>query len=49
MLEGLWLRLMMGTEDVTRETALQAATEFLASVFPKHYRARRAPASGCSA
>ena len=30
-------RLMMGTEDVTRETALNAATEFLASVFPKHY------------
>ena len=29
MLEGLWLRLMMGTEDVTRETALQAANEFL--------------------
>ena len=27
----------MGTEDVTRETALKAATEFLASVFPKHY------------
>ena len=40
MLEGLWLRLMMGTEDVTRETALKAATEFLAAVFPKHYRAR---------
>lgn len=37
MLEGLWLRLMMGTEDVTRETALKAATEFLAAVFPKHY------------
>ena len=28
---------MMGTEDVTRETALKAATEFLAAVFPKHY------------
>ena len=37
MLEGLWLRLMMGTEDVTREIALKAATEFLAAVFPKHY------------
>jgi AcrR family transcriptional regulator len=37
MLEGLWLRLMMGTEEVTRETALRAATEFLAAVFPKHY------------
>ena len=37
MLEGLWLRLMMGTEDVTRETALKAATEFLVAAFPKHY------------
>jgi AcrR family transcriptional regulator len=37
MLEGLWLRLMMGTEDVTRESALQAANEFLAAAFPKHY------------
>jgi len=42
MLEGLWLRLMMGTEDVTRETAFQAATEFLAAVFPKHYGGARA-------
>lgn len=38
MLEGLWLRLMMGTEDTTRETALQAANVFLAAAFPKHYR-----------
>lgn len=37
MLEGLWLRLMMGTEDVTRETALEAANEFLSAAFPKHY------------
>lgn len=37
MLEGLWLRLMMGTEDVTRDTALKAATDFLAALFPKHY------------
>jgi AcrR family transcriptional regulator len=37
MLEGLWLRLMMGTEDVTRQSALQAAWEFLSSVFPQHY------------
>ncbi|CAH2400227.1 transcriptional regulator BetI [Mesorhizobium escarrei] len=37
MLEGLWLRLMMGTENVTRETALQAANEFLSAAFPKHY------------
>jgi AcrR family transcriptional regulator len=37
MLEGLWLRLMMGTEQVTREIALRAALDYLASVFPKHY------------
>ena len=37
MLEGLWLRLMMGAEDVTRESALQAAIGFLASVFPRHF------------
>ena len=37
MLEGLWLRLMMGTEDVTRESAHHAAREFLASAFPKHF------------
>lgn len=39
MLEGLWLRLMMGTEDVTRESALRAAIGFLSAVFPKHYPA----------
>ncbi|TPJ46821.1 transcriptional regulator BetI [Mesorhizobium sp. B2-4-2] len=38
MLEGLWLRLMMGTEDTTRESALQAANEFLSAAFPKHYQ-----------
>lgn len=37
MLEGLWLRLMMGTEEVTRETAYRAACEHLASVFPRHF------------
>jgi TetR/AcrR family transcriptional repressor of bet genes len=37
LLEGLWLRLMMGLEDVSRETALQAANEFLLTVFPRHY------------
>jgi TetR/AcrR family transcriptional repressor of bet genes len=37
LLEGLWLRLMMGTEDVSREIALNGANAFLASVFPKHY------------
>ena len=37
MLEGLWLRMMMGTEDTTRETALQSANAFLAAAFPKHF------------
>lgn len=37
MLEGLWLRLMMGTEEVTRESALRAAQDYLAALFPKHY------------
>ena len=37
MLEGLWLRLLMGTEDVTRASAYAAACDFLASVFPKHF------------
>ena len=41
MLEGLWLRLMMGTEDVTRETAAEAATAFLCAVFPRHYPRRQ--------
>lgn len=44
MLEGLWLRLMMGTEQVTREAALRAALDYLASVFPRHY-ARQADAT----
>ena len=44
MLEGLWLRLMMGTEEVTRETAHHAATEFLASVFPRHFSRKAPPA-----
>jgi len=37
MLEGLCLRLMMGTEEVTRETAHAAACDYLASLFPKHF------------
>lgn len=45
MLEGLWLRLMMGTEEVTRETAHHAATEFLASAFPKHFSRKPPPAA----
>ena len=41
MLEGLWLRLMMGAEDLTRESAHQAAGESLATVFPKHFPRER--------
>lgn len=36
-LEGLWLRLMMGGEDISREKAQDAAFEQLAIVFPKHF------------
>jgi len=37
MLEGLWLRLMMGGDDISREKAHEAAIEHLATVFPKHF------------
>ena len=37
LLEGLWLRLMMGAEDVTRETAFAAVMDVLASIFPRHF------------
>jgi len=37
MLEGLWLRLMMGAEGVTREVALSAANQWLDAAFPKHF------------
>lgn len=47
-LEGLWLRLMMGTEDVTRETALHAAFEFMASAFPRHYARGRLSAGSAA-
>ena len=39
-LEGLWLRLMMGTDSVTRESAHQAAADLLVALFPKHYPRR---------
>jgi len=45
LLEGLWLRLMMGGDDISREKAQDAAFEHLAIVFPKHFpiaAARRA-------
>ena len=35
MLEGLWLRLMMG-DGTTREKALEAAIAFVVAVFPAH-------------
>lgn len=47
MLEGLWLRLMMGTENVTREIALRSADEFLSAAFPVHFA--REPAGGKAA
>lgn len=37
VLEGLWLRLMMGGEEVTRESALRGANELLAALFPRHF------------
>lgn len=37
LLEGLWLRLMMSSSGVTRETALSAATSSLAAMFPGHF------------
>ena len=37
VLEGLWLRLMLGTEGVSRQTALHSALEFLAVTFPRHF------------
>jgi AcrR family transcriptional regulator len=37
MLEGLWLRLMMGGDDINREKAHAAAIAHLATVFPKHF------------
>jgi TetR/AcrR family transcriptional repressor of bet genes len=46
LLEGLWLRLMMGAQDVTRESALKAANAFLASAFPRHYRPTEASGEG---
>ena len=36
MMEGLWLRLMMG-EGLTRDMAHAAAVDFIAAVFPKHF------------
>jgi AcrR family transcriptional regulator len=37
LLEGLWLRLMMGGDDISREKAHAASVEYLAIVFPRHF------------
>ncbi len=39
-LEGLWLRLMMGTEEVTREIALRRGGRMPRVHLPRHFRAR---------
>ena len=36
MMEGLWLRLMMG-DGLTRERSLAAAADYLQVIFPKHF------------
>lgn len=38
MIEGLWLRLMMG-DGLTREKALLTVREFMAAVYPRHFNA----------
>lgn len=38
MIEGLWLRLMMG-DGLTREKALLTVREFVATIYPKHFNA----------
>ena len=45
MLEGLWLRLMMGGDDINREKAHEAAVEHLVVLFPAHCT-RDGPRSG---
>lgn len=37
LLEGLWLRLMLGSSGLTRETAFDAALSFLEARFPDHF------------
>lgn len=36
MIEGLWLRLMMG-DGLTRETALVTVRDFVATIYPRHF------------
>jgi TetR/AcrR family transcriptional repressor of bet genes len=37
MQEGLWLRLMLGSKSLKRETALQVAFALLGTLFPRHF------------
>ena len=37
LLEGLWLRLMMGSAKLSRDAARKAAISFLAASFPRHF------------
>lgn len=37
MLEGLWLRLMVGGPEIDRDTARKAALAHLAALFPRHF------------
>ena len=37
LLEGLWLRLMMGSAKLSRDAAREAAISFLAASFPRHF------------
>lgn len=37
MLEGLWLRIMIGTPTATREAARDTALAHLAALFPRHF------------
>lgn len=46
MLEGLWLRLMMGGEGVGRAEALAAARLHLEITFPEHFAGLSAAAAG---
>jgi len=40
MLEGLWLRLLMRGDDMTREKAHEAASAMLVALFPRHFPQR---------
>lgn len=42
MLEGLWLRLMMGAAELDRETALGVTLQMLGTLFPRHFTAEGA-------